>query len=301
MNFKDIYSNIVLMKFLIIIGISIFVFNGLYSYSNQLLYFKIDSLLKDDTLKIYSSTIKTIYPETNKSLFPSAELYNNLWNITKPNPYEESLLDEDSILKLVLVNDTNDFYFPGDGSVTSGYGWRYDHFHQGIDLDIYHGLPVYAAFSGVVRFSRSFGNYGRLVIIRHDNGLETFYGHLGRIMVKAGTRVNAGDQIGTCGNSGSSRGTHLHFEVRFRGVSINPAHFINFDERKLKYADIILKRQSDKLFVYNENAILYKVKRGDYLYRIAEEFGISVKKLKTDNDLLRKPHIRVGQILSIYL
>lgn len=240
-----------------------------------------------------------IKPDNGKSAFPAEYIYENIWNTTKPNPYPDSLTNGDSILKITLIPDSSQFHFPGEGRITSSYGWRDGKFHEGIDLDVYHGLPVYAVFPGVIRMARSFGGYGRIIIIRHDNGLETFYAHLGTIKVKAGQRINAGDIIGTSGNSGHSRGTHLHFEVRLKGKSINPEHMISFPENTLKMETVLLRMNESRYFVYYENAVMYKIKRGDYLHKIAQEYGTSVKRIRETNNIPKNGMLRCGQLICI--
>ena len=257
-------------------------------------------LYENDTLS-EKNNIPIIKYDNGKSAFPAAYVYDNIWSTTKPNPYPKSITYNDSILKITLISDSSQFSLPGEGRITSPYGWRDGKFHEGIDLDIYHGLPVHALFPGVVRMSKSFGGYGRLVIIRHDNGLETFYAHLGTIKVKAGQRINAGDIIGTCGNSGTSRGTHLHLEIRFKGESINPAHLISIEDHSLKYKTILLRKNDGHYFVYHEDALLYKIKRGDYLHKIANEFGTTVRKIRETNDIPKNGILRAGQYLSICL
>ncbi len=236
---------------------------------------------------------------TYDSEFPAADLYEGIWHRNNPNPYPRGFAESDTLLDIKLLNNSSEFHMPGEGRLTSRYGWRNDRFHSGVDLAVYHGLPVYSTFPGVVRLARTYGGYGRLVIVRHDNGLETFYAHLSRIRVKTGQRVDAGEILGNSGNSGASDGTHLHFEIRYKGIPINPAHLICFRENKLLYSEVKLKKTKTSYFVYSDDAILYTVQRGDYPHRIAQEFGITVRKLREDNDLSASSHLRVGQILRI--
>lgn len=114
------------------------------------------------------------------------------------------------------------------GRMTSGYGMRQDPFtsratfHGGIDLAAPAGTPVHASRKGVVRFAGWASGYGRLVVITHRYGYETYYGHLSRILVRKGERVAAGRKIARVGSSGRSTGNHLHFEVRRRGHRRRP-------------------------------------------------------------------------------
>jgi murein DD-endopeptidase MepM/ murein hydrolase activator NlpD len=116
--------------------------------------------------------------------------------------------------------------------VTSGYGYRIHPvsgqrlFHHGIDLRAREGTRIYAAQSGKVIFVGWLGGYGRLVVIKHDDKYTTRYGHLSKITVRSGQKVKSGTVIGLSGDTGYSTGPHLHFEVRCKGKSIDPAKYI---------------------------------------------------------------------------
>ena len=98
--------------------------------------------------------------------------------------------------------------------------------HMGVDIPGSLNTPVYAARKGKVIFAGYSGGYGNLVIVRHDKGYTTYYGHLNRITVKIGDNVGVGVMIGRMGSTGNSTGSHLHFEVRKNGEALNPADFI---------------------------------------------------------------------------
>lgn len=115
--------------------------------------------------------------------------------------------------------------------VTSNYGFRNDGFHQGIDLALQKGMYVFATFDGVITESRYDYGYGNYILITHDNGLQTLYGHL-EARIKAGARVKAGQFIGFGGNTGWSSGPHLHFEIRYKGYPINPSSVFDFTKNK---------------------------------------------------------------------
>ncbi len=115
---------------------------------------------------------------------------------------------------------------------TSGYGHRRDpktggtRMHEGTDFASATGTPIYATADGVVTHAGWQSGYGRLIKIKHEFGIETRYAHLNKISVNVGERVSRGDRIGDMGNSGRSTGTHLHYEVRIGGESVNPMKFI---------------------------------------------------------------------------
>ncbi len=123
--------------------------------------------------------------------------------------------------------------WPVRGWVTSRYGTRTSPFsgilklHEGIDIAAQTGTPVVAAADGVV-IKAGFGTgYGNMVEVSHGYGLKTLYAHNSRLNVKAGQRVRRGDVIAYAGDSGSSTGPHLHYEVRVNGLPVNPAKYLN--------------------------------------------------------------------------
>jgi len=120
-----------------------------------------------------------------------------------------------------------EFIWPSRGTITSRFGSRWGEQHSGIDIAVPKGTPNKAADGGVVIFAGWKGNYGKLVIIDHENGYTTYYGHNDTIKVKKGQRVARGDVIGTAGETGRATGPHLHFEVRKNGVPVNPLPFLN--------------------------------------------------------------------------
>lgn len=124
--------------------------------------------------------------------------------------------------------------------VTSSFGYRIHpilkvrQFHRGIDFRASTGTPVYATADGIVVEANSTigGPFGRVLTIMHNYGFETVYGHLSKINVKIGQVVSKGDVIALTGNTGRSSGPHLHYEVKFAGQRLNPAHFVSWDMGK---------------------------------------------------------------------
>ena len=114
--------------------------------------------------------------------------------------------------------------------VTSPFGARWGRQHKGLDVKVYIGDTICAAFDGKVRITKYDANgWGYYVVIRHPNGLETLYGHLSKQLVKEDQIVRAGEPIGLGGNTGRSTGSHLHFETRLLGQAINPALMFDFE------------------------------------------------------------------------
>lgn len=236
----------------------------------------------------------------DNSPYPANVFYDN-WNTEVPNPFRNNLNDFDSTLTLLLIDSTQNcgFHTPFPGVVTSTFGWRYGRNHNGIDIDLEVWDPVHAAFPGVVRVARYYKGYGRVVVVRHHNGLETIYAHLHRFKVKPGDEVDAGDIVGLGGSSGNSTGSHLHFEVRFQGVPIKPSQIIDFKKHTLRADVIHLQKAGAFLAVQPEGGRIYEVKKGDYLYKIAQDNGVTVSKLCEINQIAKNQTLTVGQKIRI--
>lgn len=161
---------------------------------------------------------------------PSSNLYPD-WNNNKGRTYGVALPAEYKI-------DLRNFCMPCDSRlVTSHYGYRpqFKRFHYGTDIKVYVGDTIRSVFNGKIRIVAYEGKgYGNYVIIRHDNGLETVYGHMSKHLVKENQIVRAGQPIGLGGNTGRSTGSHLHFETRLLGQYINPEHMFSFEARDAK-------------------------------------------------------------------
>jgi murein DD-endopeptidase MepM/ murein hydrolase activator NlpD len=137
-----------------------------------------------------------------------------------------------------FLNDQRSFLaakpkgWPVKGWVTSVFGMRNSPFtgklkmHEGLDIAARTGTPIFAAADGIVSQAETVEGYGKLVVIDHGYGYKTYYGHNSKIFVKVGQRVKRGDRISAVGNTGSSTGSHLHYEVRLNGVPINPKKFL---------------------------------------------------------------------------
>ena len=195
-----------------------------------------------------------------------------------------------------LVIVMKDFCMPTDSTrITDKYGYRprRTRVHYGLDIKVLTGDTIKSAFDGKVRISRyERRGYGHYLVIRHPNGLETVYAHLSKKLVKENQIVRAGEPIGLGGNTGSSTGSHLHFETRILGKPINPAFMFNFPEQCAE-TDVYVYRKADNKEVY------YKVKSGDTLTRIAAKNETSVSSICKLNGISRNTILRVGQTLRV--
>lgn len=118
------------------------------------------------------------------------------------------------------------FNWPASGEISSPFGMRWGRMHAGIDIANDTGTPVTAAMSGRVTYAGWYGGYGYALILEHNNGYSTLYGHLSGFAVSSGQHVRTGQQIAFVGNTGYSTGPHLHFEVRKDGQPVNPMNFL---------------------------------------------------------------------------
>ena len=252
---------------------------------------------------------------------PASQLYDD-WD----NTYAHKQTELPDSFRISLKH----FCMPTTSRViTSKMGPRWRRMHKGIDVKVYIGDTIRAAFSGKVRVKRyEARGYGKFLVIRHPNGLETIYGHMSDWLVDENETVKAGQPIGLGGNTGRSTGSHLHFETRLCGVALNPALLFDFVNQDVT-ADYYMFRKSNyeqesvavnktirldgapeetetveeqkeiaesEVRQYTETRY-HKVKSGETLYSIAKRRGVTVEQLCKLNHLTRDIKVRPGQIL----
>lgn len=254
---------------------------------------------------------------------PSADLYAN-WD----NKYAHRATELPETYKI----DLRHFTMPTTSRViTSNFGSRWGRQHKGLDIKVYIGDTIRAAFSGKVRIVRyEAGGYGKYIVIRHNNGLETIYGHLSKQLVEENQEVRSGEVIGLGGNTGRSTGSHLHFETRLCGVALNPALMFDFRaqdvtgdyyafnketyDRESTNATRLRGKQDSSTYASSDSSDDYatnkrttsgltdqvsyhKVKKGETLDRIAKKRGVTVEKICKLNHITKTMRLRPGQIL----
>ena len=254
---------------------------------------------------------------------PSADLYAN-WD----NKYAHRATELPETYKIDLLH----FTMPTTSRViTSNFGSRWGRQHKGLDIKVYIGDTIRAAFSGKVRIVRyEAGGYGKYIVIRHNNGLETIYGHLSKQLVEENQEVRSGEVIGLGGNTGRSTGSHLHFETRLCGVALNPALMFDFraqdvtgdyyafnketyDNESTNATRLRGKQDSSTYASTNssddyatnkrttsgltDQISYHKVKKGETLDRIAKKRGVTVEKICKLNHITKTMRLRPGQIL----
>ncbi len=232
--------------------------------------------------------------------YPAHNLYKS-WNTLLPHPYKNDICKSDSEVTYCLTDHYMGcgYVHPFEGVVTSRFGWRDGKHHNGIDIDLIRGDTVVSAFRGVVRLAKWTGGYGRTIVIRHHNGLETIYAHLYKFLVKPGDFVDPGQPIARGGNSGASRGSHLHFETRFKGKAINPEALIDFKKFQLQSDSIVLRKTRSGFVAFQPGTLFHKIKGGDYLYKIANQYGVSVNDICKWNGIKRNTILIAGKELKV--
>ena len=280
----------------------------------------------DRKMKAVDSMVLKRIIEQEEKYNPSADLYED-WN----NVYAH----RETVLPDSFRIDLRGFHMPTDSRVlTSNFGARWGRQHKGLDIKVYIGDTIRAAFSGKVRIVRYEGRgYGKYVVIRHYNGLETIYGHMSKQLVTEDQEVRAGDPIGLGGNTGRSTGSHLHFETRLCGIALNPALMFDFKNqdvvndyyvfRKSTYnresaeatrvrgvggvavnGDLDIPQQSyasvqpaSSKSVKAHSTRFHKVAKGETLSSIARKRGMTVSAICKLNHIKSTTRIRPGQIL----
>jgi murein DD-endopeptidase MepM/ murein hydrolase activator NlpD len=228
---------------------------------------------------------------------PAYHMYRS-WVTNRVHPArmsEGKKLRETAIIPLRW--DSCQFVAPYVGHKTSDFGFRRYRYHYGVDIKLETGDPVVSAFEGVVRVAHYDGDYGKVVVVRHSNGLETLYAHLSKISVKPGDWLDAGEVLGLGGNTGRSTGSHLHFEVRYMGDPINPNAIIDWETGKLKTDTLALTPAHFEHLRETNVAKYHAVRKGETLAAIARKYGVTVTALCKLNGIRPTTTLRIGQKL----
>lgn len=274
----------------------------------------------DRSMKTIDTIAVRVLTDRENMENPSGDLYNT-WD----NHYAH----KSSPLPETYRIDLRSFCMPTPSRViTSNFGYRWGRMHKGLDIKVYIGDTIRAAFSGRVRIVRyEGGGYGNYVVIRHNNGLETIYGHLSKQLVKENQVVHAGEPIGLGGNTGRSTGSHLHFETRLCGVALNPALMFDFRDQDVTGDYYVFNRNSyeqesrvatamrgkgslgrnnvsggkeiAESEASNAEMAYDKVANGENLEQFAKKHGVTVETICRLNRMKATSRVHPGQILRI--
>ncbi|MEM9546134.1 MAG: M23 family metallopeptidase [Bacteroidota bacterium] len=241
------------------------------------------------------------------------------WDCDRINPYKDVVLQTPFKINFDQTTFTNPV--DHDMVITSRFGRRRRGPHRGIDIDLVTGDFVRSVLPGKVRFVGYSRGHGKTVVIRHANEIETVYAHLSAYTVKENDQITEGSIIGLGGNTGNSRGSHLHLEVRYKGVCIHPEYVFNFDgsetingtelwvtngwksprlHSSYRKSKIKWLTKEDEAIAYQKNEPkFHKVRRGDTLSQIARSYSLRLSELCRINSISKSSILRIGQMIQI--
>ncbi|QRQ99486.1 M23 family metallopeptidase [Dyadobacter sandarakinus] len=243
--------------------------------------------------------------------------YYVIWDARTINPYGLSPLEFDEPVDLTLYDPAVNRMWSTpltDTKPTSQFGYRWGRWHNGSDLDLETGDSVRSTYDGMVRIVAWDGSgYGRFIVVRHYNGLETLYGHLSKQLVESGQLVKAGEVIGLGGNTGRSTGSHLHYENRYEGNPFDPRNIFDWDNKAIRAEHFMLtsnvwnhlRGKSNRSEFESGDApaytrsVLHRVRSGETLSSIASRYGVSISTIAKRNRISARSTLRIGQKLRI--
>lgn len=281
-----------------------------YSQVNTATDNEINSVVEEELASEVNDSVTSLFVNDIKS---------SHWDNTVFNPYKEVKVEYP--FKINFSDSSYSSPILKDKVVTSRYGWRWKRAHQGIDIDLIKGDEVVSVLDGIVRFAQYNSGHGKLVIVRHFNGLETAYAHLSSIIVKANDTVRSGQIIGEGGATGNAKGSHLHLVTSYNGVAVNPEYLFEFgDTNKIRASELWVTKKWTKPFLHSSKRMtklellineaealaslerekkVYVVKKGDTLSRISQRNNVSIRSLCINNNIKSTSLLKIGQKLYI--
>jgi murein DD-endopeptidase MepM/ murein hydrolase activator NlpD len=265
------------------------------------------SLLREDNSNFYDVEMKKIVMVTEElaidCVWVTLTSYYAIWDSQNINPYKYNIEEFKESIDIQLFDSLAPQQWSpplASTKVTSNFGFRRYRWHGGIDLDLEIGDPVYASFDGIVRInSYAKGGYGRHIVLRHFNGLETLYGHLSKSNVEVGQEIKAGAEIGKGGSTGRSTGPHLHYEVRYKGHAFNPAEIYDFNTNEVKTSLFRLSPDHFKHLTNRRQVVYHTVEKGDTIGELARLYEVSVKHICRMNRIYASTKLKIGRKLRI--
>jgi len=298
-----------------VITLAIGILFSLYSTAQEPLPATINPI--NETFQVDTLTTDSEELEVDSLKTCDETIYKNVWNSTQIKYPANTLPNKNDTITISLLSaGDSPFVMPVKGQILSKFGIRHRRMHTGTDIRLNSGDTVRSAFDGRVRLAKKFNGYGNLVLVRHNNGLETIYAHLKSIKVKVNDTIKAGDLIGLGGRTGRATCNHLHFETRLFGEPFDPNKYIDYNTFTLQADKVFYK---NKQFVTNladlrdkpapENKLLlasggagaskHVIRKGDNLSSIARKYNTTVKKLCANNKITAQKTLKVGSVIRI--
>lgn len=247
------------------------------------------------------------------------DFFADHWQDDQVNPYKDVVVP----VPFKIQFDQTTFTHPIDGDirVTSRFGRRRRRPHRGIDIDLVTGDAVRSVLSGKVRFVGYSRGHGKTVVVRHANEIETVYAHLSEYAVNKNDIISEGQIIGKGGNTGRSTGSHLHLEVRYKGVCIHPEYVFNFDgSQAIRGSDLWVSnswkspkshsayRKSKVTPLFTEEEAIaaqkaeprfHRVRSGETLSHIAQRYHLRLREIYRLNAISANSILSIGQIIKV--
>lgn len=236
-------------------------------------------------------------------------------------------LPDSSQVTVDLAELSREFRYPYDGKFLSPYGMRGRSMHTGIDIKCLPNDTIRAAFPGVVRMSKLYSSYGNVVVIRHYNGIETVYAHNSKNLVKVNDAVDDGTPIALAGRTGRATTEHLHFEIRVANQPVDPAIFLDPENRRLRDGEVYLAKSGSGVTVSNSvapgvllsslsneipeasvepetkatqpAAQYHTIRSGETLSHLARDYSTTVARICALNGIQANKILRIGEKIRV--
>jgi murein DD-endopeptidase MepM/ murein hydrolase activator NlpD len=267
-----------------------------------------DSVMVGGRMVLLFSNHTWMYADEALKLRKYDSLFNNNWEKKEIFSYLKEKKNSLDSQFVNLLENGDTFVFP---LKTFRFLRGYKSYHSGLDLGTAAGDSIFCVFSGKVRYAEHHRNgYGKLVIVRHYSGLETYYAHLSKILVEPDEYIAAGQCLGLVGATGRATTNHLHFETRYRDRPFDPLRIISLENKSLTADTLLL---CDSFFggatsgtisggsepPTGEGQRTHVIRKGDTLYALARKYGTTVEELCRINNISRQAVLRVGKKLRI--
>lgn len=259
-------------------------------------------LFRDNTWYFTDDLYSGLYfIDTLAPLMDTHGIFMSHWSIDTLHYVTEDLVDMDYQVALPLVDEYHPFFtVPTKKPVTYKFGFMRYLYHYGIDMEADIGDNIYACFDGKVRYARyNWGGYGNLVIVRHHNGLETYYSHLSSISVKEDQLIRAGTLVGKAGRTGRATGPHLHFEVRYEGNALDPETIFDFEHHSLRMDTLVIDSTNFAYVKEIRKRVYHTIRPGDTLGHLAIRYHTTVYNICKLNGFYSNSILRVGRSIRV--
>ena len=279
-----------------------------------------DLILYDDSSSVWKPWSKDEINQSRALLkikSDTMKIFNEYWSTTRLFPYKKKNLENLKDTIFIDLEASGKFFCSPSNKVNSPFGWRYRRQHKGVDTYGRTGDTLRSAFDGKVRFSGwNDSGYGHLVIIRHFNGLETYYAHCSKRIAEAGDIVRAGDVIALLGETGRADGPHLHFEMRYFDQAFDPQNVIDIENQKIKDKYKSIRKNGEETYIYpitkkdfsyikkNSSKKYHTIRKGETLGHLGQKYygeayagGQKIKKL--NKKIINWNSLQIGQKIRV--